>query len=321
MDVRLHHFQALGTPCVLGVTEPQVLEAAWSAVKAEIDDCDRACSRFRDDSDLSRLNAGAGHFVAVSDRFLDDLEAAVRAAELTDGAVDPSIGRALVVLGYDRDFALIGQGGDGDGPRAPRLTLTPAPGWRTVEIDRRRSVARVASGVRIDLGATAKARCADRAARQATVATGAGIVVSLGGDISLAGPVPTDGWRVRVTDSSSAPTDAPGQTIRLDSGALATSSVTVRSWSRSGERVHHLIDPSTGDAAQVVWRTVSVVAADCLDANIASTASIILGHRAPAWLEAQGLCARLVAPDGTVRTVGGWPTDEPTVVAGLEVAR
>ena len=312
MEPIVENFAALGTHCAVGVADPAAVPVALRAVAAEIEACDRACSRFRADSELSRLNAGAGRHVPVSDRLLDDLDAAIRAAELTDGLVDPTVGRALVTLGYDRDFALVGAGGIAG---APELTLVPVPGWQALQIDRRRRRARVPAGVVVDLGAVAKARCADLAAEAAAEAAGCGVLVSLGGDLALGGPVPAGGWRIRVTDDAGGDLDAPGQTVALTTGALATSSVTVRTWSRGGATMHHLIDPRTGGPAPVVWRTVSVTAATCEDANIASTASVVLGESAPAWLAARGLCARLVAVDGTLHLVGGWPAEAEATAA------
>jgi thiamine biosynthesis lipoprotein len=283
---------------------------ALDAVRAEVVACDRAASRFRADSELTRLNARAGQWVPASERLLDELDVALRAAEVTGGAVDPTIGQALVTLGYDRDFPLIGGAVVCNGEERPApLTFTPVPGWRTLAVDRRRGRARVPAGVSVDLGATAKARAADLAAESAAASAGCGVLVSLGGDVRIVGPTPAGGWRIRVTDDSAAPRHAPGQTVALTDGGLATSSVTVRRWTRRGRAVHHLVDPATGGPADVVWRTVSVTAASCVDANIASTASIVVGPSAPGWLGAHGLCARLVAADGTVTVVGGWPPD------------
>jgi thiamine biosynthesis lipoprotein len=313
----MHRFPALGTVCDIGVEDPSAVDVAVAVVAAEVAECDLACSRFRDDSDLSRLNADAGHFVSVSDRLLDDLAAAVRGAELTGGIVDPTIGRALIVLGYDRDFELMATGaGDARYPPSDvrhqpstRVTFAPVSGWRALTIDRTGKRAKVPGGVSVDLGATAKARCADLAAAAAASATGCGVMVNLGGDLAFDGPVPSGGWRVRVTDRTTDGPGAPGQTVALTSGALATSSVTARTWQRSNGPVHHIVDPRTGGSASVVFRTVSV-AATCVDANIASTASIVLGADAPSWLAARGLAARLVAGDGTVTVVGGWPPEQ-----------
>ena len=188
------------------------------------------------------------------------------------------------------------------------------PGWQTIEIDPQRSTVFVPSGVELDFGATAKGLCADRAARAIGAATGAGVLVSLGGDISIGGPERGDGWVVLVSDDhASSPDaverDALGSRIAVRSGGVATSGTTVRRWRRGETELHHVVDPRTGAPATEHWRTVSVAAASCVDANIASTNSLVMGADAPAWLEACKLPARLVSPEGTVVTVGGWPAE------------
>jgi thiamine biosynthesis lipoprotein len=183
------------------------------------------------------------------------------------------------------------------------------PGWKAIELDRERATLRIPSGVKLDLGATAKAWAADRASRAVHEATGCGVLVSLGGDISTAGACPERGWRIHVTDDHRSAPDAPGQTIAIASGGIATSSTTVRRWRHEGRTMHHIIDPSTGAPVEGAWRTVSVAAGDCADANIAATAAIVRGSRAPAWLTELGLPARLVASDGSVLTTESWPAE------------
>jgi thiamine biosynthesis lipoprotein len=163
--------------------------------------------------------------------------------------------------------------------------------------------------VSLDLGATAKALAADRAAERASASTGSGALVSLGGDIALAGPAPPEGWRIRVTDDHRSDVTAPGQWITLRSGGLATSSVTARRWETGTGTAHHLVDPATGRSATGPWRTVSVTAASCLDANIASTAAIVRGERAIGWLESLCLPSRLVSTEGSVLHLAGWPAE------------
>jgi FAD:protein FMN transferase len=298
-------FDAFGTTAVVAVADPGRLQAARSAVDEVVDAIDRACSRFREDSELSRLNEAGGDPVVVSPLLLDVIEASLRAAELTEGDVVPTVGEALVALGYDRDFAAVGAAGP---PRAP-VRITPVPGWQTVHVDREAETVRLGRGVRIDLGATAKALAADRAAGAACDVAGSGVLVSLGGDLAIRGPAPDHGWRVRVTDDHRSGVAAPGQWISLRTGGLATSSTSVRRWQTTSGEAHHLVDPATGLSAASHWRTVSVTAASCLDANIASTASIIRAERAREWLESLGLPSRLVGEDGRVRHIAGWPTE------------
>ena len=303
-------FAALGTTATVVVTPPDQngLEAARAAAAAEAMAMDRAASRFRSDSELSGVNRCPGQDVATSELLIEAVEAALRGARLSGGLVDPTIGAAIRLLGYDRDFAAV----DPDGPPL-QLAARPVPGWRTVTVDRDRGTIRVPDGVELDLGSTAKALAVDRAARSAWLATAAGadagVLVSLGGDIAVAGTPPLGGWPIRVTDDHAGPIDAPGQTVTIRSGGLATSSTTVRRWQRGDVVLHHVVDPRTGRPAAPWWRTVTVTAASCVDANIAATAAIILGPDAPAWLERRHLPARLVRVEGSVHVVGDWPTD------------
>ncbi len=310
-------FPALGTTAHVVVSDPAGLPAALDAVQATIAEFDLACSRFREDSELVALNAAAGSARAVSPLLLEAVQAALRAAMLTDGDVDPTIGAALIALGYDRDFAQLDP--------AHQISIASVPGWRTIVLDPEARKIRVPRGVTLDLGATAKALCADRAAAHAVDAAGCGTLVSLGGDMCFAGESPEGGWRVRVTDDHAAGPEAPGQSITLRSGGLATSSTMVRRWSTATGDAHHLLDPGTGRPVDGHWRTVSVAAASCLDANIASTAAIVRGIRALDWLESLGLPSRLVDVDGVVRHIAGWPTegDDLAVVDAppAEVAR
>ena len=184
----------------------------------------------------------------------------------------------------------------------PRFEV--APGWRCVELDEANRTVRTPVGVELDLGATAKAFAADRAAQVAAAAAGSGVLVSLGGDIAVAGSIPDGGWPVGIADDHAG---SPAETVTIRSGGLATSSVTVRRWSSEDAELHHLIDPRTGRSASSPWRTATVAARTCVDANAAATAAIILDDAAPQWLAARHLPARLVARSGAVARVQDWP--------------
>ncbi len=298
--------RALGTTARM-VVDGAAADDALVVMAEELELVEQACSRFRPDSDLSRVNDNAGRTVRVDPLLVEAVEIALRAARITDGLVDPTVGRALCLLGYDRDFASLA---DGTPPRS--LRVQRVPGWQCIVLDAERAAIRVPAGVQLDLGATAKAFAADRAASRAAAYLRVGVLVSLGGDIALAGPAPAGGWPIRVTDDHAAGPDATGQTVSVVSGGIATSSVTVRRWSQGAEMRHHLIDPATGLPAEGPFRTVSVAAATCVDANIASTAAVILGDAAPAWLEARRLPSRLTRHDGRVIRVGAWPQESPT---------
>jgi thiamine biosynthesis lipoprotein len=287
------------TAARLVVTDPDQLPAARALVEGLLADVDRACSRFREDSELRQVEAAGGATVRVSRLLADLVGAALRAARRTDGDVDPTIGAWLCELGYDRDLAGIGAG------RPAQVSLRLAPDWRRVGLDGDRLT--LPAGTRLDLGATAKAYAADRCAAAVADALGCGVLFSLGGDVATAGPAPF--WRVRVQDGPG----EPATTIRLPAGgALATSSTRHRRWTRGDQVLHHIIDPRTGRPSVPVWRTVSAAAGDCVTANTATTAALVRGPAALAYLTSTGLPARLVGADGRVHTASGWPAHAPT---------
>jgi thiamine biosynthesis lipoprotein ApbE len=301
-------WQALGTGVQVTVTDGRQLATARAMLEADLAAVDLACSRFRPDSEIVALDRVMGGRPAeVSPLLAEAIAVALRAARLTDGDVDPTVGAAMNAVGYDRDFSLVPR----EGP-AVKLTVRTIPGWRQVEFDEQTRLLRLPPGVRLDLGATAKAWAADRAAARIAAATGGGALVSLGGDVAVSGQAPDGGWRIRVQDVSGRPEDpptGPSAVVAIRTGGLATSSTAARRWQRGGDILHHILDPRTGLPAAVVWRTVSVAAATCTDANIASTAAVIRGRAAPAWLTELGLPARLVDEAGRVHTVGGWPAE------------
>jgi thiamine biosynthesis lipoprotein len=295
-------FAALGTTASLVLADAGDIAAAELLLRAEIAAIDAACSRFRRDSELTWLHDNAGTEVTVSPLLAEAIGVALRAGRITGGLVDPTVADAVAGLGYDKDFADL----DRDSAAAVRRPR-PAPGWQRVAFDERRRLVQLPRTVGLDLGATAKALAADRAARRIVAAVGGGVLVDLGGDIGTAGTAPDGGWRIGVGDDHRAAHTDPDATVTIRSGGLATSSTTVRNWRRAGRTVHHIVDPRTGDVAVRAWRTVSVAAGSCVDANIASTAAIVLGWSAPGWLTEAGLPARLVSDDGDVVTVAGWP--------------
>jgi thiamine biosynthesis lipoprotein len=293
-------FDAIGVTNTVVVDVAGALAAASRIARTEVEALDRACSRFRDDSELSAVNRSAGLDVPVGALLLDVVEAALRVSAATRGLVDPTVGPALSALGYDRDFRLVVDS------HARTVRLVPAAGWRRVRVDRRRFTVRVPRGGRLDLGAVAKAFAADRIARRVRSATGANVLVSLGGDVSVAG-APAGRWPVGIADDHRGP--ATGPTVAIGDGGLATSSTTVRRWRAGGRELHHIVDPATGRPAPDRWRTVTVAAATCVDANAAATAAVVLGEAAEEWLESLDLPARLVARDGSVSATSRWPED------------
>lgn len=311
------NWRALGTYVQLVVAGPERLEAAETLAARWLDAVDRACSRFRDDSDLARANAAAGRWVQVDPLLVDAVRAAVGAAEQTSGLVDPTLGHSLAAAGYDRTFEAVRIE---DGPAAVPVPAQPGA-WTRIEteVDGTRARIRVPEGVALDLGATGKAFASDRVAWAVSRHIGAGCVVSLGGDVAVgladdAEPAPGRGcgarpvpWRVTISERAD---DPPVATVTLPSGGLATSTVLARRWERSGQVVHHLLDPATGRPVTQTWRTASVRASTCLAANTASTAAILLGAAAPPALRRLGVAARLVDEGGDVTYLGDWREEE-----------
>jgi len=300
-------WQVWGTTARIVVTDPRIADAAQTLVSTHLDAVDAACSRFRDDSELAtvqhRLTADPGTPVAVSPLLADLITAALQAAMRTEGDVDPTLADDLSALGYNRDYALI----ELESPVRMTLRLTRRTRHRWAEVrltgDGRQLV--MPAGVHLDLGASAKAFAADRAADAVAEQFGCGVLVSLGGDIATAGTAPTAGWQVLVRDGE----QEPSSRIRLDAGALATSSTVSRRWRNGTRAVHHILDPASGQPAEPIWRTVSVAAGTCVEANALSTGSIVRGWQAVEWLRSGGYSARLVGANGEIIRLGDWPAE------------
>lgn len=291
-------FIALGTNNTVAVDDPAAMPEALAMVKAQIEDIDLACSRFRPDSELTHLNRSAGREVEVSPLLEEAIVAGLRTAEMTGGLVDLTVGRSVEAAGYTvtfRDMAL-------DGPPL-ELRVRPPAGWRALGYDPQAHTVRVPEGTAIDLGASGKAWAADRAAAAVAARFGIGVLVDCGGDVAVAGWAPPGGWTIRVAEDVDSP---QWEDVSVFDGGLATSGVTARRWRRGGVEMHHIIDPSTGLPAETPWAFVSVAAATCVEANAAATAALIMGHPAVEWLELLHLPARLVDGAGAVRHTGGW---------------
>lgn len=305
MSIATASWSALGTTATLCVNEARGLRQARAVLARELAEVDETCSRFRNDSELSRLNARAGRFVVVSSRLFGAIKLALHAAKQTEGLVDPTIGQTLRLAGYDQTFELV--------RRREASTFVArfatVPSWRLIEIDADRSTVRVPPGTELDLGATAKAFAADQAARIAAQEVDGGVLVSLGGDIAVSGEPPEGGWSIQLADDHAARFSGSGPAISIRSGGIASSGTAVRTW-RSGQvSLHHIIDPRTGQPAVTPWQTVTVAARSCVDANVASTAAIVLGKHAPQWLSDRQLPARLKSATGSVVFISDWPEE------------
>lgn len=297
-------WDALGTTAVVSVELAEVLPRASAILAEALERFDAACSRFRAGSDLRRACANAERPTRVDPTLLQAVAVAIDAAEQTDGLVDPTLGRELRDAGYDRTFELVRRRDRWSRPASPARGRDRR--WDELRIDDARGTLTVPRNVELDLGATAKALAADVSARTIADALGCAALVSLGGDVAVAG-APREPWVVRIADDHAAPLDAAGPLVCLTRGGIATSGSSVRRWPTDEGVAHHLIDPRSARPAREVWRTVTVAAESCLAANVAATAAYVLGEDAVEWLERRHAAARLVRPDGEVVHAGGWP--------------
>jgi thiamine biosynthesis lipoprotein len=282
------------------VTDPRAADEAARIVEHLADDVERACSRFRPDSELSQLAGHRGLPATVSPLLAELIRTALDAARATEGAVTPTIGSAVSELGYDRDWSRMSP----PRPGTP-IVVRAAPRWQDVIVDG--TTLTVPPGVHLDLGATAKAWTADRAAALVAADLDVGVLVGLGGDLATAGPAPSGGWRVLVRDQQG----DPSVVVTVPAGAaVATSSTRSRRWRSAGRELHHVVDPATCQPAPAVWRSITVAASSCVVANTISTGALVRAGDAVDWLRRRGLPARLVTAAGDVVTVNGWPSEE-----------
>ncbi|HZR96196.1 MAG TPA: FAD:protein FMN transferase [Gaiellaceae bacterium] len=304
-------FRAVGTTCLAAVTtrdgELRLARAALDAAVREVEACERALSRFDAASDLSRLNAGAGTWVAVDVRLREALRLALRARAATGGRFDPTILPALAAAGYDRSFEQIEA-------RPPRRLEHWRPGAAVEVGDDGR--ARVVRGAAVDLGGIGKGYAADRAlaAMRSAWPRLPGALVDLGGDVALAGETPEGGpWRIDVGDPHHPP--AVLGRLAVCGGGIATSGRAVRRFGPGGA-LHHLIDPATGAPAVPGPLAVTVVARDAAEAEAHATAlAIASDDEAAAHVRRNPHVAALVVPQaGAPRILGELPLVRRTVV-------
>jgi FAD:protein FMN transferase len=276
-------FRAMGCDVVVAGADDREL----AAIARLFADRERTFSRFLPGSELNAVNRAAGRPTLVSVRFAQALRCALAVARQTDGLVDPTVGGPLAALGYDRDFALLG-----DDPVAA-APAAAAPGFGRVELTG--LLLRMPRGCVLDLNGVVKAATVDEAA---TLLAGEGFV-SAGGDLAVRGP----------TDVAL----PAGGAVRVIRGGIATAGTTRRRWRRGDGTHHHLIDPATGLAATSPWREVSACGASCLDADVAARAALLRGAAGPAWLDGLGVPARFVDHGGAVTENGTWAamTAEP----------
>lgn len=275
------------------------LARAEQIVRALMDDVSLSASRFRTDSDIERVNARPGFLITVRPLTLGLVGVALESARRTRGAVDPSVGRHVLDAGYTDDIAVVRSG-----PRTTPAEPGARADWTAIKIDRELGRIGVPVGLRLDLGATAKAWTADEASRRVTDALGTACLVGIGGDVAAAG-APAEAWRIDVAEIEG----GPACRVDITHGGLATSSTQGRAWTSARGAEHHVIDPATSRPTIGNVRTATVWAPSAVEANTWSTAALVWGDAAERHLAAAGVSARLVSRAGQVKTLGTWPED------------
>jgi FAD:protein FMN transferase len=284
-DTVRHRFRAMGTEVTLiaGLTRALQFNRAARAVEAVFAREEMRSSRFRPDSELSRVNARAGRWTRVSPGFAALLRHSLEAAARTGGLFDPTVLPALVAAGYDRDFDELIAGARG-------ALHPPEPCHRWRDIDLQDDLLHMPDGVGLDFGGVAKGWTVDLAAH---AAAGQGLpwaIVNAGGDLRAVGYGPPSGFDVALED----PDDRTHEMlrVRLTGGALATSSVRVRSW---GLGLHHLIDPRSGRPASTGVVQATVWAETCAEAEVRAKWALLEGPVAQ-----DHMSAVLVMDDGRI---------------------
>lgn len=253
-------------------------------------------SRFRPESELSRVNRAAGTPTIVGPLLRSVLTVAVDAARATDGLFDPTLGRQMSAIGYNRSF---------EGPlRLVGGTFVrdlPAGGWRDIQIDPQKCTVSIPAGAALDFGGIAKGMAVDAAASLLSEYGVETALVNAGGDMRVARDDAAE-WQIGFDEAKDC-------AVTLTSGGIATSGVTKRRWMQDGVQRHHLIDPRTGLPSQSELRSVSVAASTCAQAEVAAKVALILGFDAgTAFLERLKLPGLMTLQDDSIRATPTWPS-------------
>ena len=277
---------------------PDLLDLA----RTSIDHLERCWSRFLPDSDISRLNHAAGSTVHIDPATVVLLGAMRDGWRATDGTFDPTLLAPLVGLGYSASWH-------------DPATVTSLPHGATMrgdldqlDLDAERCTARSPLGMCLDPGGIGKGLAADIVVGRLIEAGAVGASVSIGGDVAVRGAAPQPGgWLVGVSDPVSL--DIEIEQLRMLQGGVATSGTLRRCWhSDTGEAMHHLLDPQTGQPArharQIV--AVTVVAGTAAWAEVWTKAVMVRGAAMLDVLDGHGLAAQLMYADRSTQENRSW---------------
>jgi thiamine biosynthesis lipoprotein len=292
---------------VVGDDAAEILDLAREDVEA----LEARWSRFRDDSEVSRLNAAAGAPVVVSEETLLLVRRAIAGWRVTGGRYDPTVLGAMLRAGYDRDLPARRAA-----PHEPVSPSTLHSGCAEIVLDEPTRLVWMPVDVGFDPGGIGKGLAADLVAARALARGARGVSVNLGGDVRVSGPAPGgEAWRIDVLD----PWDSePMARVVVRDGAVATSSRTRRVWTSGGEVHHHLVDPGSGGDAASGLAQVTVVAAEGWRAEVLAKGAFVAGvEEGLELLECVGAQGLLVDDDGGCHETAGWTRFAPLVGASV----
>jgi thiamine biosynthesis lipoprotein len=286
----------MGTQChIVGVGGRPDLTAR---ARTRVEQLEARWSRFRPDSEISRINAAAGSRVVVSDDTFGLVTRALRAYRDTTGLFDPTVLSNLCRLGYDRTFTEVSPDGD-------PVVGEPAPGCEDIETDANLRWVSLPQGVGFDPGGIGKGLAADLVVSEMLAAGARGACVNIGGDLRVEGEAPTeDGWRLGIA----APHDVNQliAVVDLVSGAMVTSTSMMRTWTRGGRKLHHLIDPRSGEPATSDLVAVTVLTREAWWGEVLAKVVFLLGSaRGHGVFDVLGATGVTVDVNGTVTQHAG----------------
>jgi thiamine biosynthesis lipoprotein len=274
--MQYHEFRSMNTGILLAAEgSRQQVAAGFQQAQRLVEQCESRFTRFSEASELMALNRAAGSWFAASAELFEVVQDALHMANATDGLFNPAVLPTLRSLGYDRSMDELTQAGPFEGPLPP---LPQTPDFRRIELDPARKVIHLPSGMQIDLGGIAKGWIAERAA-QTLAESCQTCAVNAGGDMFLVGlPAGQATWEIGLENPRDPAQDYA--VLQISPGALATSTITKRTWRRGGQAHHHLIDPRTGESADTNWLSVTVQAPHAYQAEAFAKAFLIAGRDA-----------------------------------------
>lgn len=271
--------------------------------RRRIDELESRWSRFRSTSDITRLNHAEGRPTPVHPDTIRLVTAMATAQHATSGVFDPTLTPALIAFGYDRSMRDPGETSSVATTARPRVSLD------TTTFDDNFSALTLPHGATLDPGGLGKGLAADVLAEELTDMGANGVCISIGGDIRCAGTGPLDGlWPITVADPHD--TRQNLATVLLESGGIATSHVSAKSWMHSGDAVHHIFNPATSAPVAITGSSIvqaTVIAAEAVWAEVYATVALVT--QATDLLRDESgrdFAALLVSADGTETVVGQW---------------